>query len=180
MDYSILDDNTLVTLSIQGDMGGFVVLRDRHKLRWNCVLRGMTFRTVAQDLIDEYPTRLWELLHKYDPNKGCQFSTYVGHCARWAYLIALRQLRDHDNIDTWGEHLAASGKNPAELTEIGDMIDHIGAIVARNKVPHFFIERYGAEYTDKELAAKHNCSKQNINKCNARAMAIIRASLAVL
>jgi RNA polymerase sigma-70 factor (ECF subfamily) len=117
-------DEVLLVRTGQGDAEAFAVLYDRHAGRLlGLMLRRLTRRSEAEDVLQETFWRVWSRAHQFDPQRGAGIG--------WLLRIARSRVADYlrrrrvDADHTRGP--APSGGEASESFERGELSDRVRA-----------------------------------------------------
>lgn len=136
MDYSILDDATLVGLIVQAHPDALGELYERyHRLIFSLALNTVGDYAAAEEITLDIFTRLWEKADTYHAHQA-KVSTWLLSMTRYRSIDVLRQRnsrREHDKV-SWADMSSAahpSPNSPEEIVELTQQREHIRAAIAQ-------------------------------------------------
>ena len=136
MDYSILDDATLVGLIVQAHPDALGELYERyHRLIFGLALNTVGDYAAAEEITLDIFTRLWEKADTYHADQA-KVSTWLLSMARYRSIDVLRHRnshREHDKV-SWADVSSAAhptSNSPEEIVELIQQREHIRAAIAQ-------------------------------------------------
>lgn len=136
MNYSKLDDPTLIDLVTRAHADALAELYDRYgSLVFSIALRMVGDRATAEDITLDVFTRVWERARLYQAGRA-SVSTWLASMARHRAIDVLRRTGTHPtpvSLDA-GEDVGetnADGPTPEEMTELSLRQQHIRAAMAQ-------------------------------------------------
>jgi RNA polymerase sigma-70 factor (ECF subfamily) len=136
VDYSILDDATLVGLIVQAHPDALGELYERyHRLIFSLALNTVGDYAAAEEITLDIFTRLWEKADTYQAHQA-KVSTWLLSMTRYRSIDVLRQRnsrREHDKV-SWADVSSAAhptANSPEEIVELTQQREHIRAAIAQ-------------------------------------------------
>lgn len=136
MDYSTLDDATLVRLIAQAQPDALNEIYERyHRLVFSMALNVVADHASAEEITLDIFTRLWEKADTYRPDQA-KLTTWLLSMARYRAIDVLRQrqVRPDQDALSWADLSTTTAPNfnsPEEVAELTQQRERIRAAVAQ-------------------------------------------------
>ena len=129
-EYALLDDETLVALLVQQDVGALDALYSRYSRPvFSLALKILSDREVVEEVVQEVFLRLWRRAHSFDPQRGKLLSwllTITHHRA----VDELRRRRSQPELDGIQEQMATADEAASDPSETYGHIENREAVQA--------------------------------------------------